>query len=87
MVWWRWQRGQRGSQVAITRAIASLAVMKESAKWRSGLSVVRTVLTLASGRGGKSAGALGDNEGKTAERHGDMVVPPAESPALEMIKT
>ncbi|WAM23131.1 ATP-binding protein [Myxococcus sp. NMCA1] len=36
--WWlvRWQVGQRGNQLAITRAIASRAVMKLSRKWRSG---------------------------------------------------
>ena len=50
----RCQHGQRGNQVAMTRATASRPVSKESAKWRSGRDGVRTVRTRPSGRRGGS---------------------------------
>jgi hypothetical protein len=37
----RWQQGQRGSQLARARAMASRAVMNESAKCRSGRELER----------------------------------------------
>jgi hypothetical protein len=49
----RWQVGQRGSQVAIIRAMASRAVMKLSWTWRSGLERLRVGFSRPSGRGGK----------------------------------
>ena len=60
--------------------------MNESAKWRSGLPRLRTVSTRFSGRGGKSADALGDNEGKAGQGNGDVVVPSSEAPPLEMVE-
>jgi hypothetical protein len=62
--------------------MARRAVMKESAKWRSGRNRERTVSTSPGGRGGKSADALGDNEGVAAEDDRDVVVPGWEGAAL-----
>ena len=66
--------------------MARRAVMKESAKWRSGRDVDRVVRICAFGRGGKSAGAFSDHEGITAEDDGDVVVPADEGAALEVIE-
>jgi len=60
--------------------------MKESGKCRSGRAGLRTSWTGASTRGGKSAGALGDDERETCEGNGYVVVPPAEATALEMVE-
>ncbi|MBN2559519.1 MAG: hypothetical protein JXQ75_01125 [Phycisphaerae bacterium] len=60
--------------------------MNESAKCRSGLPRLRTVSTCFSGRGGKSADALGDDEGEASQGNGDVVVPSAEATPLEMIE-
>ena len=49
--------------------------MKESAKWRSGRARERTVGTRPGGRGGKSAEALGDDEGVATEHDRDVVMP------------
>ena len=59
----RRQVGHRSSQRARTRAMARRAVGNESAKWRSGRERDRVGLTGPSGLGGKSAYALGDDEG------------------------
>jgi hypothetical protein len=48
----RWQNGQRGSQVAIARAMASRTVMKLSSKCRSGRDGVRVARSFPGGRGG-----------------------------------
>ena len=61
--------------------------MKESWKCRSGRAWLRTNWTGASSQGGKSAGALGDDEGETCERNGHVMMPPAETTAFEVIKT
>ena len=66
-MWGWWQKGQRGSHPASTCAIARRAVMNESAKWRSGRARLRTVGIFFSGRGGKSADALGDHEGEARQ--------------------
>jgi hypothetical protein len=47
-----WQAGQRGSQRAMARAIASRMVANLSAKWRSGRERLRVVVQRPSGRGG-----------------------------------
>ena len=60
--------------------------MKESGKWRSGRARLRTSWTGASSRGGKSASALGNDEGKTCECDGHVVVPTAEAPSFEMVE-
>jgi hypothetical protein len=61
-------------------------VINESAKWRSGRARLRTVWTCFSGRGGKSADALGNDEGEAREDNGDVVVPAAEATPFEMIE-
>ena len=60
--------------------------MKESRKCRSGRSRLRTSRTGISGRGGESAGALRDDEGKTCEGDGHVVVPSTETTSLEVVK-
>ena len=54
--------GHRGNQWASTRAMASRAVEKESAKWRSGRAFERTSSTGPSGRGGEMPHAFRDDE-------------------------
>lgn len=58
--------GQRGSQWTIAAAMAMRIVASESSKWRSGRRADRVGLIRPSGRGGKSADALGNEEGVTA---------------------
>ncbi len=57
-----WQAGQRGSQRAMARAIASRMVAKLSAKWRSGRERLRVVFQRPSGRGGKMPHTFGNDE-------------------------
>ena len=66
--------------------MARRAVMKESWKCRSGRAWLRTNWTGASSRGGKSAGALRDDEGETGERDGHVMVPAAETTAFEVVE-
>jgi hypothetical protein len=61
--------------------------MKESAKWRSGRAAERTGSMRPSGREGKNAVAFGHHEGVAAEDDGYVVVPAAETAALEVIET
>src|SRR5579871_948173 len=82
----RWQKGQRGSQRARTRAIASRAVANESAKCRSGRDFDRTVWIVPSRRGGKSSNALGHDEGVAAEDDRDVVMPSDEGATLVVIE-
>src|SRR5579884_1064062 len=68
------------------RAIAMRMVMKESEKCRSGRRRDRLVPTRPSGREGKKAKLLGDDE-RIADKHQrHMVVPPAPASTLEMIE-
>jgi len=60
--------------------------MNESAKWRSGLDLVRTSLTSPSGRGGKSEDPLGGDEGVAAQRYRDVVVPAREAASFEVVE-
>src|SRR5262249_54988292 len=68
------------------RAIAMRTVMKESAKWRSGRRGERVVPTRPSGREGKMAKLLGDDECVATEREGDVMVPPAPASAFEVVE-
>ena len=61
--------------------------MKESAKCRSGRARLRTSWTGAFSRGGKSAGALRDDEGETCESDGHVVMPSTEATSLEMVES
>jgi hypothetical protein len=58
----RWQNGQRGSQEAIARAMASRTVMKLSSKCRSGRDGVRVARSFPGGRGGEMPRTFGDDE-------------------------
>ena len=60
--------------------------MKESAKWRSGRSLERTVSTRPSGREGENAMAFSHREGVAAEDDGYVVMPPAEFAALVVVE-
>src|SRR5262245_60564877 len=82
----RWQHGQRGSQVAMTRAMASRAVMKESGKCRSGRERLRVGTSLPSIRGGKTPHAFSDDEREAAEHDGNVVVPAWEAPSLVVVQ-
>ena len=70
----------------MTRAIASLAVMKLSVKWRSGRERERVVGQRPSGRGGKTPHAFSDDERVAAESDRDMVVPAVEAPPFEVVE-
>src|ERR1700722_509612 len=70
----------------MARASAMRTVMKESAKGRSGRRAERVVPTRPSGREGKMAKLLSDHEGVTTEREGDVVVPPAQAAAFEVVE-
>jgi hypothetical protein len=70
----------------MTRAIASLAVMKLSGKWRSGRDGVRVGVSRPSGRGGKTPHAFGNDEREAAQGDRDMVVPAEESATLEVVE-
>jgi hypothetical protein len=82
----RWQVGQRGNQVAITRAMASRAQMKLSWKWRSGREELRVGLSLPSGRGGKTPHTFGNDERVAAESDRDVVVPGREVAAFVVVQ-
>src|SRR5258707_1473934 len=82
----RWQRGQRGSDRESARAMARRNVVNESAKCRSGREGERTCSTRASGRGGKSADSLGDDERVATQHDGDVVMPAHEAASLEVIE-
>jgi hypothetical protein len=58
----RWQNGQRGSQAAIARAMASRTVMKLSSKCRSGRDGVRVARSFPGGRGGEMPRTFGNDE-------------------------
>ena len=81
-----WQRGQRGSQRAIVRAIVNRAVTKLSGKWRSGREVLRTVVHRPSGRGGKTPHAFSNDERVAAESHRDVVMPTWKAPPFEVVE-
>src|SRR5208282_944905 len=61
-------------------------VVKESTKCRSGRALERTGLTRPCGRGGKSPGTFGHEEGVRAQDGGDVVVPAGEAAPLEVIE-
>src|SRR5690606_34259479 len=85
-VWWGWrQNGQRGSQRVRKSAMASLAVTKESSKWRSGRDAERVVGTGAFFRGGESAGAFRADKSLAAEHDRHVVMLTGVGPALEVI--
>src|SRR5207253_11219596 len=87
LVFRRWQHGQRGSQVAITRAMANRAVMNESGKWRSGRDRLRVATSRPSVRGGKTPHAFSDDEREAAEHDGDVVVPTGEAPPFVVVES
>ena len=82
-----WHVGHRGSHRAITRAIASLTVMKLSWKCRSGRERLRDAFHRFSGRGGEMPHTFGDDERVAAKDDGDMVVPTGESSTLVVIES
>ncbi len=55
--------------------MASLKVMKESAKWRSGREAERVVSHRPSGRGGETPHTFGDDERVAAESDRDVMMP------------
>jgi hypothetical protein len=67
--------------------MASLKVMKESEKWRSGRESERVVDHRPSGRGGKTPHTFGDDEHVAAESDGDVMMPAREPSALEVVET
>ena len=66
--------------------MASRMVTNESAKCRSGREAVRISNILASGRGGKSAGSLRDNESVAADDHRYVMVPALVRAPLEVVE-
>jgi hypothetical protein len=79
--------GHRGSQVAITRAMASRAVMKLSWKWRSGLERLRVGLSRPSGRGGgETPHTFSNDERVAAQGDRDVVVPAREAAAFVVVQ-
>ena len=66
--------------------MARRMVAKESAKWRAGREGVRVALRLPSGRGGKMPHTLDNDEGVAAQGDGDVMIPPWERAALEMVE-
>src|SRR5580658_26589 len=82
----RWHSGQRGSQRARTRPIASRTVANESAKWRSGRDGERVLGTGPSGRGGKSAYSFGGHERIATDRDGDVVIPADEAAPFVVVE-
>src|SRR4051812_42191272 len=83
----RWHAGQRGSHVAITRAIARRKVMKLSAKCRSGREGERAVGQRPSGRGGETPHTFSDDERVAAKSDGDVMMPALEPPSLEVVQS
>src|SRR6266536_776561 len=70
----------------MVRAMERRAVMKLSAKCRSGREVLRVVAQRPSGRGGKTLHAFGDDERVAAEGDGDVVVPAREASSFEVVE-
>ena len=68
------------------RERASLAVLSESAKCRSGRERDLSAETLPSALGGKAPDAFGNQERKAAQDDRNMVVPTAIAPAFEMVE-
>src|SRR5260221_2266994 len=68
------------------RATAMRKVMRESWKWRSGRARDRVVATRPSGLGGKTSGALGDEEGEAGERTTDVMWPAGVRASLEVVE-
>jgi hypothetical protein len=60
--------------------------MKESWKCRSGRDSERTVFLRADGRGGETSRAFSGDEGEAGERDRDVVMPPPEAAAFEMVE-
>src|SRR5256885_6069933 len=67
--------------------MASLKVMKLSAKCRSGRERERVVGQRPSGRGGKMPHAFSDDEREAAQGNRDVMVPASEASALEVIES
>src|SRR2546426_11598616 len=78
--------GQRGSHLAMTRAIAIRALMKLSGKWRSGRERLRLGLRRPSGRGGETPHAFRNDERVAAQSDRDMVMPTAELSSFEVVE-
>src|SRR6266542_5239008 len=70
----------------MVRAMDRRAVMKLSAKCRSGREQLRVVAQRPSGRGGKTLHAFSDDERVAAEGDGDVVVPAREASAFEVVE-
>src|SRR6266542_3017477 len=70
----------------MVRAMDRRAVMKLSAKCRSGREQLRVVAQRPSGRGGKTLHAFGDDERGAAEGDGDVVVPAREASTFEVVE-
>src|SRR5271165_2530204 len=66
--------------------MASLTVMKESRKWRSGRARERMGLMAPSTRGGEMPHPFGNDERVAAEDDGDVVVPSGERTSLEVVE-
>jgi hypothetical protein len=70
----------------MVRAMKRRAVMKLSAKCRSGRERLRVVAQRPSGRGGKTPHAFSDDERVAAEGDGDVVVPAGEASSFEVVE-
>jgi len=70
----------------MVRAMDRRAVMKLSAKCRSGREWLRVVSHRPSGRGGKTLHTFSDDERVAAEGNGDVVVPALEASSLEVVE-
>src|SRR5262249_42933887 len=68
------------------RAIARRTVSNESAKWRSGRKVERTVVILPRGRWKKISCALSHDERVAADHHRDVVVPSLKAAAFKVVE-
>src|SRR6266542_3356265 len=66
--------------------MASLTVMKESAKCLSGRDRLRVGLTRPSSRGGEMPRAFGDDERVAAKNDGDVMVPSGKRASLEVVE-
>ncbi len=78
--------GHRGSQVAITRAMASRAEMKLSWKWRSGREELRVGVSRPSGRGGETPHPFSNDERVAAQGDRDVMVPAREAAAFVVVQ-
>src|SRR6266496_3691176 len=70
----------------MVRAMDRRAVMKLSAKCRSGREQLRVVAQRPSGRGGETLHAFSDDERVAAEGDGDVVVPAREASSFEVVE-